>query len=144
MSFARFGVKIIGCVRPIRIKGQISLEFMFVIMLLLFLTILFVIASGNKMNEFKNEKDVFLLRDTASSVRNEVKIAYAMDSGYVRSFDVPDTLEGLNYSIVIQNNFVSASVDDQLVEVAIQPVNGTLQKGTNVIRKVGSIVYLNS
>ena len=124
-------------------KAQVSLEFMFVTIILLFLTILFVIAAANKTNDFQREKNVYLLKDVAGSVRNEIQVAYAMDSGYTRSFDIPDTLEGLNYSIEVQGNYVSAALDNEIIEIAIQPVNGSLKKGTNLIRKVNGVVFIN-
>ena len=143
MASAWLGIKTNCRGRPLRLRAQVSLEFMFIVIILLFLTILFVIAAGNKTNDFQREKNIFLLRDTAGSVRNEIQVAYAMDSGYTRSFDVPDTLEGINYSIEIQNNFISAVLDDEVIELAIQPVNGSLQKGSNLIRKVNGSVLLN-
>ncbi len=124
-------------------KAQLSLEFTFIIIILLFLTIALVAASGNKLSGFKNEKEIFLLRDTAATVRNEVRIAFAMDSGYVRVFQLPDTLEGDDYTIAIQNGFISVAVGDELIELAVQPVNGTLVKGVNVIRNVDGSVLLN-
>ena len=124
-------------------RAQISLEFTFIIIILLFLTITFLVASGDKLSDFKSEKEIFLLKDIAATVRNEVQIAYAMDSGYVRAFQLPDTLEGDNYTVSIQNGFISAAVGNQIVEIAVQPVNGTLIKGDNIIRKVGGNVMLN-
>lgn len=124
-------------------KAQLSLEFAFVTIILLFLTILVVLVSGNKLTDFKNEKDIFLLKDIAATVRNEIQVAYAMDSGYVRSFDLPETLDGQDYTISIQNNFISAAMGDEQIELATQLINGTLAHGTNVIRKVGGNVLLN-
>lgn len=124
-------------------RAQLSLEFTFIIVILLFLTIGLFFASGDRLSSFKRDKEVFLLKDTTATVRNEVQIAYAMDSGYVRVFEVPETLEGENYTISMQNGFVSAALGDQMIELAVQPVNGTLIKGTNTIRKAGGNVLLN-
>ena len=143
MESAWLGIRTNRRGTPLQRRAQVSLEFMFIIIILLFLTILFVIAAGNKTNEFQREKNVFLLKDAAGSVRNEIQVAYAMDSGYTRIFDVPDTLEGVNYSITIQNNFISAALDNDIIEFAIQPVNGSLKKGTNLIRKVNGVVFIN-
>ena len=127
----------------IGMRAQMSLEFTFIIIILLFLTIALVVVSGNKLTDFKKEKEVFLLKDTAATVRNEVQIAFAMDSGYVRVFGLPETLEGIDYTITIQNGFISAAVGNELIELAVQPVNGTLIKGVNIIRKVEGSVLLN-
>ena len=124
-------------------RAQLSLEFTFIIVILLFLTIALVVASGDKLSDFKKEKEIFLLKDTAATVRNEVQVAFAMDSGYERIFDLPETLEGDDYTIAIQNGFISAAVGNDLIELAVQPVNGTLIKGVNVIRKVDGRVLLN-
>lgn len=124
-------------------KAQVAMEFMFVVVILLFLTAAIILASGQKISEFSREKDYILLKDVVAGVRNELQIAHAMDSGYVRNFDVPVALEGQDYTITIENSFISASMGDAQLETAIQPVNGSLQKGTNVVRKVGGNVSLN-
>lgn len=119
------------------------MEFATVVTLLLFLFILIVIVSGNKTTDFKNEKDVFLLKDIVATVRNEIQIAYAMESGYARNFDLPETLDGQDYTISIQNNFISAAMGDKQIELATRLINGTIVHGTNVIRNVGGNVLLN-
>lgn len=124
-------------------RAQLSLEFTFIIVILLFLTVGFFFASSDMLSGFKKDKDVFLLKDTTAMVRNEVQIAHAMDSGYIRVFELPETLEGENYTISIQNGFISAALGEHIVEVAVQPVNGTLIKGANTLRKVESNVLLN-
>ena len=124
-------------------SAQVSLEFTFIVMLLLLLTILVFMAANVKLADFKRQKDIFMLKDVASTVRNEIQVAYASDPGYVRSFDLVQTLDGVAYSISVNNGSVLVSTDDQSVEIAILPVVGNISTGTNIIRKVNHGVLLN-
>ena len=124
-------------------KAQLSLEFMVIIAILLFLTILIISAAGERLADFSRDKDVFLLNDVAAMVKNEVQIASAMKPGYVRTFEVPLTLEGKEYAIAVQNDSITAQVNNFEIVLFIQPVNGTLVQGANVIRKAEGNVTLN-
>ncbi len=124
-------------------NAQLSLEFMYAVMILLFLALVFVFASGSKLSDFKREKDAFLMKDVALTVRNEINVAYAMEPGYVRTFELPETLEGSGYSITMDGGFIDVSMGGQQIVVAAQPVNGSLVKGSNLIRRVNGNVTLN-
>ena len=124
-------------------SAQVSLEFTFIVMLLLLLTIVIFMAANAKLADFKREKDLFMLKDVANTVRNEIQIAYASEPGYVRSFDLAQTLDGTTYSISVNNGTVLAATQDQSVEAAIPPVAGSISIGTNTIRKVNDGVLLN-
>lgn len=124
-------------------SAQISLEFMYAIVMLLFVTTVIFVVVGNKLSDFKNERDLFLLKDVAATVKNEIDVAHAMAPGYVRNFELAETLEGENYSISLGNGFVTAALSEKEFSLAVQSVNGSVLKGSNIIRKVDGDVILN-
>lgn len=116
---------------------------MYMVVFLLIMAILIIFASNGKLSDFGKQKNTFLLKDLALLVKNEINVAYAMEPGYVRSFQLPETLEGKDYAIGLEGGFIYVSSGDNEISVSVQPVNGSLAKGWNTIRKVEGNVTLN-
>ena len=124
-------------------RAQLSMELMFAIGLLLFLTVVIIVVIGHRMSAVSSDKDIFLMKDLAFSIKGEIDIAYGVESGYVRVFSVPELLDGKDYSVSMQGNFLVVSLEGKMFSLAVAPVNGSVQKGMNVIRKDEGYVLLN-
>ncbi len=126
-------------------RAQSSVEFMILVgaMFFFFMGLLFVIY-GTISDRNQAILDTLVV-DLASSVRNELSIASTAGDGYSRSFDIPETLVGNEYSISIDAGSIYVRTDDGRHAVAFSVVNATGQitKGANNIRNVNGAVFLN-
>jgi uncharacterized protein (UPF0333 family) len=125
------------------LRGQVSFEFIMVLFVVVLITVAFGIIAGNRLTELKSQQANAQMQNVAVTVKNEIDIARSVEAGYVRTFSLPDYLGNKDYAIGIQNNFVTVSIEDNQFSLAVQPVNGTVQKGFNVISKVNNSVVLN-
>jgi len=106
-------------------------------------TVFFGVIAGDKLLELRDQQTTLHLQDVALAVKNEIDVAHAMESGYIRTFVLPEYIGRDNYSVTMENNFVVVLIKEREFLLAVQPVNGTVQKGTNIIVKNGSRVVLN-
>ena len=123
--------------------SQVSFEFMVVLFIVVLITAVFGVFAGQRLSEIRRQHSVEQLEDVALAVKNEIDVAHSVELGYVRTFDLPYYLGTDNYSVGIENNFVFVSLKQLDFVLAVLPVSGTLQKGTNIISNVNGSVMLN-
>ena len=127
-------------------KGQGSFEFIMI------LAILAVVATGtmgvvqSKVSSVIKDRQDILLESTGNIVSGEILLAEEANGDYYRKFMLPYSLEGKNYTIGIPGpaDIVLRDGDSAAVIFLNLNVTGSLQKGENVIRKVGDKIFLNS
>jgi hypothetical protein len=124
-------------------SGQVSFEFFFVIAVVIVVTIVLGALTADRLTELKSRQTNARFMDVGYAVRNEVDIAHSMAPGYMRDFELPDTIDGDNYSIVIVGNSITVSSGSREFVASIQPVSGEIKKNWNTIRKSDGIVVLN-
>lgn len=126
-------------------RAQSSMEFFALFGLALIAVIIFVGLSANEIKEFQDEKEYLLIKDLGMKLQKEIAIASSVEDGYRRSFTIPSTLEsGISYSINNSNSSITINSSKSAFSAALQPVVGNFTIGTNTIRKMGSIVYVNT
>ncbi|MFC1648964.1 hypothetical protein ACFL1B_05935 [Nanoarchaeota archaeon] len=127
-------------------KGQVSLEFvvLMVFMLVLF-TGLFVALQG-RMLAMRELKDMQTMQQLGNLVENEVRLAYLVGDGYERQFFVPVTLNGKSYDIRVDDQWDLIVAHHDLEHIAFleNQVTGAVQKGNNIVKNVHGQVELNS
>ena len=123
-------------------KSQVSFEFAVTLFIVITITSIFGLIAADRLLDVRNEQNNLRLEGVAITVKNEIDIAHAMESGYIRSFALPDRIGNRNYSITIQDNYISVLSEDLEYVLAVQPIDGTVKKGVNVIEKT-DIVVLN-
>ena len=78
-------------------------------------------------------------------LQKEVAIAAAVEDGYRRSFSLPETLESsLGYSIDNTNSTVTINSSNTVFSAALQTIIGNFTKGTNTIRKIDDVIFINT
>ena len=124
-------------------KAQISAEFFILVGLAFLIAIAFEIASLDQLNEFRIQKESDAVKGLALKLQREIFIASSVEDGYARTFDIPDTLEQINYSLTTQNSTITVKSKNSLFIVSIPASIGNVSKGTNKINKTGGVVHIN-
>ncbi len=125
-------------------KAQTSLEFVAAAGAALVIAVVLAVAVGSKFSDLREERTVFLIRDTASVIRSELFAAAEASDGYQRGFVLPYNLSGQEYSATISNTSLILQSENYEHVLKVPSVRGGISKGTNIIRKSGGAVYLNS
>ena len=124
-------------------RAQVSFEFMMTLVFVVIITTVFGVVAADRISEIKDQQKTQELQNVAIVAKNEIDIAHSMESGYERRFDLPYFLGNDNYSIDIENNFITVSSQNKVFAVTIQAVSGELNYGSNIIRKTESGVMVN-
>ena len=124
-------------------KAQIGAEFFVLVGLAFLVAIAFEIASLSQLNDFRNQKEGEAVKDLALKLQKELLIAATVEDGYIRTFQIPGTLDTINYSLNIQNSTLEVQSKNSYYIVRIPIVIGNVSKGTNTINKTGGVIYIN-
>lgn len=124
-------------------KAQISAEFYVFLGLAFLIAIAFEIASLDQLNDFKIQKESEAIKDIALKLQKEALIAANVEDGYVRTFEVPDKLDNINYSLTVNNYTITVQSKNGFYFVGIPRAIGNFTKGTNKINKTGGVIYIN-
>ena len=100
------------------------------------------INSAEKTRENKN----LAIKEIALTIQNEIDLASKSSDGYHREFSLPRSILGSNYEISVIEGLVYVRTTDGKYAIAlpVSVVEGEIQKGNNLIRKIEGVVYLNS
>jgi hypothetical protein len=143
-----------GC-RLLHRKSQSAFELTMITgaMLLVF-TVFFIIVAEQSISAKKGQ-DFQLMQDMAKVIAEEITTASSAQNGYVRTFEVPDTLNGINFTVSLLSDPSSSnhsevvvmaanySYDVEAIETLPKNITGQLAKGTNTVMKVNNIVCVN-
>ena len=125
-------------------KAQVSAEFFVLLGLAFLIAIAFELASIDQLNQFRVQKESEAVKDLALKLQKEVLVAATVEDGYVRTFQIPDNLDRINYSLTTLNNrTITVQSKNSIYIVAIPKAIGNVTKETNVINKIGGVIYIN-
>jgi hypothetical protein len=124
-------------------RAQVSFEFIFVIAVVLVVTTLLGTIASTRLTDLKAHQTDLKFKDVTYTVRNEIDIAHSMASGYRRTFELPQYIDGLNYTIELQSGSVFVSYEDRTFSAIVPSVNGSIRKGLNSIANSEGAVILN-
>jgi hypothetical protein len=126
-------------------KSQSSIEFMILVGAVLFIFITISLALQTTTVSKSKEKRALEVQNLALIVRNEIDLAFSSLDGYERTFNIPQKIINLDYTIILDNGVVYIITEDSSVALSLstKPVTGQLQKGDNLIRKMGGELFLN-
>ena len=125
-------------------KAQISAEFFILVGLAFLVAIAFELATLQQLNEFRAQKENEAIKDIALKLQKEMLVAATVEDGYLRIFELPDKIDNINYSIVVQNSTITVQSQNSLYIVSVPKSLGNFSKGTNKINKTGSIIYISN
>jgi hypothetical protein len=125
------------------IKAQSAMEFFMFVGILLMIFIAFTAVLFERVNSINDKKAVLLGEDLAIKVQKEILLAARVSDGYSRIFTLPETIEGMNYSVYISGKEVTVKTPKTEVVRVIPEIIGNISKESNLIRKSNGIIYLN-
>lgn len=127
-------------------KTQATMEFILVFSLLLIFITLFIALVYSDMfkGTLKNEQDA--LDDMATFIQQELIIASKVETGYIRTFYLPEKIVNKNYDIVVGNYMLSVNTSRTVSFRGIPKVNTTgmpfIIPGNNSIVKNSSGIFI--
>lgn len=125
-------------------KSQSAIEFVMLASFMLLVVLGFFAVTSSKLLEAKEEGNRQIAEDIAEFAYREIEIAKSVNDGYVRVFLMPQTVNGVDYSIKIIGNreIVVNYLNKEHVKFLPSNVTGSISKGLNEIKKINSVVYL--
>ena len=126
-------------------KGQSAIEFIILVMAVLFLFVGFLYSVQNKIADSQYEALSVAVNEVAKTVQDEINLAQSSTDGYSRQFTLPPHLNGQDYEAnLIENSvYVRTLNGKHSVALPIGNVTGDIIVGNNLIYKKNNIVYLN-
>lgn len=123
-------------------RAQVAMEFVMLVMLAFMIMILFSIAAREQVLDIREEEEYVSLKDVAHTVQSEIITATNVEAGYRREFSIPESLEGIEYTIGISDSYLVLESRHHEYVLKVPPVQGNVIKGVNTIRNDGE-VHLN-
>ena len=138
-------------------KSQTAVESVIMFTFMTFAVTVFMVVATSRMVEIKEQKDRDIADDLGGVIESEVNLASASQNGYSRSFTLPSTLGGINYSVLLINStkvkanyselvvsFVNHDFNYEKVLRLPANVSGNMNKGENNITKIKGDVCINT
>src|SRR3989339_1671278 len=85
-------------------KSQSAMEFIMLASFMLLVVLGFFAVTSSKLLEAKEEGNRQIAQDIAEFAYREIEIAKSVNDGYTRNFTMPQTVNGVSYSINITDN----------------------------------------
>ncbi len=137
-------------------KAQSSIEVALLIGFMFLAFNVFLLVIAQRMVSVQEQKDRELIEDMSSVIENEISLAAGVEDGYSRTFQIPQTLKGINYSVKLINSstmrtnyselvlkYVNFTKSYETVKKLPKNVDGIIYKGENNIVKKSGIICLN-
>ncbi|MEK6925165.1 MAG: hypothetical protein AABW71_02920 [Nanoarchaeota archaeon] len=127
------------------IKGQSAIEFLILIMAILFLFVGLLYFVYSKISDTQNEAVSVAVNEIALTVQDEINLAHGSADGYSRQFFLPFNINGLEYEVnIIEDSIYVRTVNGRhAVALPISEVTGDVLIGNNLIYKINGSVRLN-
>jgi len=126
-------------------KSQSAMEFIVLASFMLVVILGFFAFTSSNILEAREEGNRKTSKDIADFVYQEIETAKSVNDGYVRVFSIPQTVNGINFSINITDDteLIVDYLDNEHVRFLPSNVTGNVSKGFNEIRKINGVVYLS-
>ena len=105
--------------------------------------IVFSVLAQDSLSGLRQEEEYISLKDLMHTMQGEIITANIVETGYERIFTIPQTLDGVNYTMYLLNGYIIGESKNHEYSLKVAEVNGSFVKGGNTIRKQGGVVYLN-
>lgn len=127
------------------LKSQSAMEFIVLASFMLLVILGFFAVTSSRVLEAKEEGNRKIAEDIVALAYNEIEIAKSVNDGYIRNFVMPQTVNGVNYSINIIDNIELAVNYLGIEHVKFLPANvtGNITKGNNKISKSKGFIFIN-
>ena len=121
-------------------KGQIALEFIFLIGIGLVMLLIFLVIVGTLGKEKTDEKSYAELDDLGKTIQQELILASNMEYGYNRKMNIPTAVNNRDFTVTTgniseHNSYLSIDFQGHSIYYIIPSISGTIEKGDNIIKK---------
>lgn len=124
-------------------RAQSAFELLIIIgVIVVFFTTFLIVMLGD-MSDLHKKKESLLIKDIAMQVQTEINLASKSSEGYSREFKIPGTIDGNEYEINITDSRVFVRTSQNSISLNVEECQGDVIKGTNIIRKINGVIYLN-
>ncbi|MBA3063918.1 hypothetical protein FP803_00600 [Candidatus Woesearchaeota archaeon] len=137
-------------------KAQSSIEVALLIGFMFLTFNIFLLVIAERMVDVQNQKDRQLIDDMGSVIEGEIELAAGVEDGYSRTFEIPQTLKGIDYSVKLISSttmgtnyselvlkYINFTKTHETVKKLPKNVDGIIDKGENNISKNAGIICLN-
>lgn len=127
------------------LKSQSAMEFVILASFMLLVILGFFSLVSSRMIEARVEGNRKISEDIAKFAYREVEIAKSVNDGYSRIFEMPQSVNGINYtlSVIDSRELVVTYLNEEYVQFLPINVTGNILKGSNRISKLNGIILLN-
>ena len=121
-------------------KCQSTIEFIMVFTLVLAALIVILFISSEKVQDINSEMVEVEARKVLSKIVTKLNTVVLEGNGFSSNLTIPQQILNMNYTIQIQSNFVTITLQNitYIDNILTDNVTGTLQKGVNVIRNINN------
>lgn len=121
------------------------MEFIILASFMLLVILGFFAVTSSRLLEAREEGNRKIAQDIAEFAYREIEIAKSVNDGYTRIFEMPQNVNGINYSIsVIDNRELVVNYPDQEhIKFLPSNVTGNIIKGNNKISKSNGVIFIN-
>src|SRR3989338_8627807 len=128
-----------------KLKSQSAMEFIVLASFMLLVILGFFAVTSSRVLEAKEEGNMKIAQDIADFAYREIEIAKSVNDGYTRAFAMPETVNGIDYTISIVDNreLVVKYLDYEYIGFLPSNVTGNITKGINIIKKEDGLVFIN-
>ncbi len=126
-------------------KGQVSLEFLILLSVLILVATVTFLTSGTFQTNVFEERVYSSAMEVCKKVSSEINRAIKIGDGYERDFSLEEKLfGGIDYSVEIKNYSVIVRFDDKFASCSTlaESINGEIKKGKNVIKNENGEIYV--
>ncbi|MBI2101097.1 hypothetical protein HYT53_00630 [Candidatus Woesearchaeota archaeon] len=126
-------------------KSQSAMEFIMLASFMLLVVLGFFAVTSSKLLEAREEGNRKIAEDIAELAYSEIDTAQYVNDGYSRIFAMPQTVNGVDYSIKIidSRELVVGYLDKEHIKFLPSNVTGSIAKGNNKISRNNGIVSIN-
>lgn len=124
-------------------KSQVAMEFLYVIGIVIFISIILSKVVLNYYEEKRNYENIDVAKEIVLNVENEIMLASKVNPGYLRSFEIPENLNNVDYNISVSYDEIVLIYENMSFASRIPNVTGDVLKGVNTIRNVNNKICLN-
>ena len=125
------------------IKSQSAIEFLSLAGVVILMFIMLLGITANRVEHLDKQKEIVYGEALVIKVQKEINLAARSLDGYSRTFEIPQKLGALNYSIDIVGAELNIDTAHQSFTRRIPNVIGNIAKGANKINKTDGTIYIN-
>ncbi|MEM2121399.1 MAG: hypothetical protein QXU20_01935 [Candidatus Woesearchaeota archaeon] len=128
----------------LNLKSQVGFEFVLLVGIVFLFFGITTYAIIELSDRIRYEAESEQLKDLGLRIKQEIILATNAQDGYYRTFELPVTINGKNYSISVEGSFLVIRTDNRAYYTRIGNFTGFFNISHNEIRRENGVVYLNT